>query len=440
MRDSNELERENSTDREFPKLVRFIVVLTMACLALSLQGCWKSDLDLIAKKDAVDPFGGANDVVFTSSDVVFLFTRISRYGEFSIYVPEEKKETQSTVKFHNLTPFWKVYGAKDYAMGIKKLNNSGKQTFEYYLVTIDGNEVQVFGPDSSKNVNSLSELKSQISDARDNFALKSKFSGTLQAGNAEFSRMAKELIDKKWQEEKRLAKEKKEEKERQEKINSAKGLEICNLSSENIYIAFASLQDEEWISRGWYKTESGKCNALAKNISGKNYYYFAQGEEGGQWNGTYNLCFQPKEKFSIKGFNDCEKRGYKTGSYKKIAVSEGVWEIKESISNANKTATKTKKKKPNNSYSYNSATNSKLADLDIGEGVYAQGFFSDELVYVMRIDYQNHRVKVQRPEDGTAKWVSASDIISREQSAVNDLGRAAVTIGVFYCLFNPEEC
>ena len=78
--------------------------------------------------------------------------------------------------------------------------------------------------------------------------------------------------------------------------------------------------------------------------------------------------------------------------------------------------------------------------LDVGDGVYVQGVFSDELVYIKRIDSGSNMVKVVRPTDGTTSWVNASNIISREQSDRNDVGRAAISTVIFICLLAPEQC
>ena len=86
----------------------------------------------------------------------------------------------------------------------------------------------------------------------------------------------------------------------------------------------------------------------------------------------------------------------------------------------------------------NSCYAANIRDLDVGDGVYLQGVLSDELVYIVRIDYQRNRVKIRRSEDGTVKWVRPSDLISREDSIGNDIGRAAIAIGVFACIANPD--
>jgi uncharacterized membrane protein len=81
-----------------------------------------------------------------------------------------------------------------------------------------------------------------------------------------------------------------------------------------------------------------------------------------------------------------------------------------------------------------------ISDLDVGDDVYVQGVFSDDLVYIVRIDYQNQRVKVRRGTDGTTTWVNPSRLISRETSVGNDVGRVAVVIALAVCAFDPDAC
>lgn len=81
-----------------------------------------------------------------------------------------------------------------------------------------------------------------------------------------------------------------------------------------------------------------------------------------------------------------------------------------------------------------------IYDLDLGDGVYLQGFLSDELVYVRRIDIRNNRVKIWRRNDGTTKWIGPSKLISREASTINDVGRTAIGIGIAVCILNPGAC
>lgn len=432
-------------DRWFTTLIRAMFLLPL----LILQGCWSSEVDLIHGAKMDDPFDGARDILLTQEDGIQLISRIGNKNEFEFYMPEGYTDTPlGTLKFHDLTPAWKLLGERSYIMGKSTPINDNKFGYEYHYAIFNDNKVVLLSPQKSTQVTSLSQLINLANRAVENRDYKKKYEATFEISSASQANMAKQLINATYKEEQQ---KKEEERKKQEELariqaeearkqeealakrKAAKGFQVCNNADENAFVAFAAFDSGDWTSEGWYKISPGDCRSLAKEIGGKTYYYFAQGDKGGIWNGTYNLCFKPKDIFTIKGFNDCEKRGYKTGMFKQVQVASDVWEHKESLPIQKREET-TNKQFSNKQYA------SKLADLDVGEGVYVQGFFSDELVYVMRIDYQNERVKVQRAVDGTAKWVSAGSIISREESSINDVGRAAVTIGVFYCLFNPDAC
>ena len=82
----------------------------------------------------------------------------------------------------------------------------------------------------------------------------------------------------------------------------------------------------------------------------------------------------------------------------------------------------------------------KIDLLDIGDGVYVQGFVSDELAYIVRIDKYDNTVKVRRASDGTTRWVRVNDIITREESRANDFARTIAGGAILICLFSPESC
>lgn len=197
------------------------------------------------------------------------------------------------------------------------------------------------------------------------------------------------------------------------------GLTICNKSREDGGVVLGYQEDDgSWITRGWYNLKQGECTtAIKENTSGRTYYYYAEGVRKGVWSGNYPLCIKPKEAFDITGFNDCEARGYKTVGFHQLKVADGVTSFTQELIGG---------------------TLSKIDGLDIGDGVYVQGFFSDELAAVVRIDKENNSVKVRRAEDGTTKWVSIDEVITREEAQMRDVGRASYIVA---CLFElVEDC
>ena len=83
---------------------------------------------------------------------------------------------------------------------------------------------------------------------------------------------------------------------------------------------------------------------------------------------------------------------------------------------------------------------SALSKYDIGDGVYVEGWFDDELAVIQRIDYDTGKIKVRRTGDGTSIWVDHSKLISREAAQARDIGRAAGAIALFYCALGGEGC
>ena len=197
------------------------------------------------------------------------------------------------------------------------------------------------------------------------------------------------------------------------------GLHFCNESNESLSLVLGQIEDTQWVTRGWYNVDVGACKRVATNITGKNYYYMADGNRGSKWAGEYTMCIKEKDAFHIKGFKDCESRGFKSAKFGKIEIDQTTADFKQRFTGGKL---------------------SKIDSLDIGENVYVQGLLSDELATIIRIDKKNNSVKVLRAEDRTAKWVSINDVITRQEAQRNDFGRAAVGAAMIVCLFSPESC
>ena len=79
------------------------------------------------------------------------------------------------------------------------------------------------------------------------------------------------------------------------------------------------------------------------------------------------------------------------------------------------------------------ATSAQAENIDyltVGEGVYIEGFASDELVYITHIDKANNRVRVRRADDNVAEWVHASRLITADRSRRNNVERGVVAVGL----------
>ena len=98
------------------------------------------------------------------------------------------------------------------------------------------------------------------------------------------------------------------------------GLDGCNKSSEEIYVAIAHNSDQGWLSLGWWTIQPNSCATMIHELLQYRYYYaYAESESGRIWEGTYNFCIQDS-KFDIVGADNCETRGYETVGFHEYDV------------------------------------------------------------------------------------------------------------------------
>ena len=96
---------------------------------------------------------------------------------------------------------------------------------------------------------------------------------------------------------------------------AAAGLDGCNKSSEEIYVAIAHNSDQGWISLGWWTISPNSClTMLTEALQYRYYYAYASSASGRVWGGNYNFCIQDP-KFDIVGGDNCESRGYQTAGF-----------------------------------------------------------------------------------------------------------------------------
>ena len=203
------------------------------------------------------------------------------------------------------------------------------------------------------------------------------------------------------------------------------GFTICNQTAENVDIAFGYHHSGNWKSKGWYNVAKYSCKDINWTLTNSHYYIHGRGVNGSRWGANYMFCTHPKNAFSVTGDKNCSNIGHTKTGFNQIKIESGVEHFTYTLTNNSKPST---------------ASYRKIDGLDIGDGVYVQGFFSDELVYVVRKDRASNTVKVRRGYDGTTTWVSVNKIITRQQSTMNDVGRTAVAFVAIACLFSPQNC
>ena len=93
-------------------------------------------------------------------------------------------------------------------------------------------------------------------------------------------------------------------------------LRICNNSSNRISVALAYLDQDKWISEGWWNLKPNVCEALLRGPLAEQFYYvYAMDERGGEWKGKTFMCTSDRE-FKIEGRKDCYANGHdRTGFF-----------------------------------------------------------------------------------------------------------------------------
>ena len=96
-------------------------------------------------------------------------------------------------------------------------------------------------------------------------------------------------------------------------------LRLCNTTSGRIGVAigYKDASVAGWATEGWWNIAAKTCETIYKGaLSGRYYYIHAVDyDRGGEWGGQTFMCTADKT-FTIKGVQDCPKRGYsRTGFY-----------------------------------------------------------------------------------------------------------------------------
>jgi uncharacterized membrane protein len=96
------------------------------------------------------------------------------------------------------------------------------------------------------------------------------------------------------------------------------GLEICNQTRVRAAIAIGYKSGDEWVSEGWWNIDPGACQAVVDGDLKHRYYYVRpRGEADFIGEFDYAFCTQDAE-FTIRGDEDCVRRGYLSERFFKI--------------------------------------------------------------------------------------------------------------------------
>ena len=109
-------------------------------------------------------------------------------------------------------------------------------------------------------------------------------------------------------------------------LNTSKAmadLKLCNKTSSRVGIAIGYKDKTGWATEGWWNVASNTCETLRKgNVIARFYYIYAiDYDRGGEWDGNSDMC-TGKKAFTIRGVDNCAKRGYKSTGFFEVDTRE----------------------------------------------------------------------------------------------------------------------
>jgi len=107
-------------------------------------------------------------------------------------------------------------------------------------------------------------------------------------------------------------------------------LKLCNATSSRIGVAIGYQDGKQWTTEGWWNIASQTCETLLKGSLSSQYYYVhaVDYDRGGEWVGTNQMCTTDKS-FTIRGTQDCPKRGYKRTGFFEVDTNDAKdWTIR----------------------------------------------------------------------------------------------------------------
>jgi len=120
------------------------------------------------------------------------------------------------------------------------------------------------------------------------------------------------------------------------------GFNLCNTTSNVIWSAIGYLsENNDWLTRGWWKIEPGTCaKPIRKALKQKEYYIYAStsglDKDIELTNGDLSLCIADV-KFDILGKDNCELRGYHAVTFEKVTTNGAdVWTQEISVDTVSK--------------------------------------------------------------------------------------------------------
>lgn len=107
------------------------------------------------------------------------------------------------------------------------------------------------------------------------------------------------------------------------------GFIVCNDAKSKLGVAIGYKDPEGWASEGWWNIAPGRCETLINDKLIARYYYIhgIDYDSGKLWGGRSFMCTDDKV-FTIRGFENCVKRGYQRSGFFEVDTGEATeWTV-----------------------------------------------------------------------------------------------------------------
>jgi uncharacterized membrane protein len=107
-------------------------------------------------------------------------------------------------------------------------------------------------------------------------------------------------------------------------------LKLCNTTTNRIGVAIGYRGADGWTTEGWWTLPGQTCETLYKGPLTYRFWYVhaVDYDGGGEWAGQSYMCTIDKA-FTIKGTEDCAKKGYNRTGFFEVDVKESTdWTIR----------------------------------------------------------------------------------------------------------------
>ena len=105
---------------------------------------------------------------------------------------------------------------------------------------------------------------------------------------------------------------------------AAGNLKLCNMTSSRVGVVIGYHDDPGgWTTEGWWNVAAKTCETVYKGKFPSRFWYIhaIDYDRGGEWAGQSFMCTKEKA-FTIRGAQDCSKRGYKRTGFFEVDTQE----------------------------------------------------------------------------------------------------------------------